>query len=1092
MKKTLIYVLGLTVSGMALAAAETQTNVSISEKYQLDNAKNAQYQMRAQNKTTADDTNKNLMEKSITPKIITEEIPGGKIEKLLDQSGKVVAEKTIKSNKITNKTLNYYYPDGKLMRKVIAADDDSGFYAEEYYTNGKLAGQSKYLNELNKIGIERKYDANGTLRQEIPWELIKIPDQNNWQQTRRYGNVVTYYPNGKKAAVFPVGKPGKTIFYNLQEQPIKEIENSQILNFPKEMTEEDCQGKTIHLGLQSLVELYEDEGDISYNKCGMPYRENFLYEIEDRQGEKSTVLSFDETGMIRRLTPYINGLRHGIMQKFDAAGNITAEIPYQEGGKNGEAKGYFPTKEIAFRKQYVQGKVEGKMTCFFPTGEIAAEFFYQNGLKQGQAKINSPIKKDIQFKDDKIVDMPENNTKRQMVSLLSLAPTQEQQCLDIKDKIHLWQSQINQNQIKLQQTFSLTIPQGCENIASFKNEEDNLLCLAADNKILAEIPAAYSLGKQVEERVYDRDKNLQYLIPYFNQKRQGWAKVYNNEKQIIAEMYYNKGELSGNSRSYFPNGQVKEILSYADDAPQNMMARYNDQGALQFSLTSTENRKKEAYLSIPAEQKEITIHYYEDKAENIKEGLNNEQKTVIEYNLALGEYVVYENDQLTKVGKLCGYEPSDKIQVINIQPDSSKIAKQTDTLSPHEISLPEPPVLSAEDAPMIEDGEELGDLDKLVQNSLSDYNNKQELHQQNDLISMSDNQKKTELAAQNIGPITKPNIEKMADVVQKQKISTVPSKAEEDAEPKTEKLYYANGNLRKTIKTKGTRTQEIKEYSKNGLLLTDVMYNRDKILIEKYFGTGEVRRKTEKSYDDNAVLAFISREDFYDSGNQRYEIKRQPNTMLFSEKVYYPDGTVKSATTQNTVLSFFTEEYDKNGNLLKETEEQGEDVLIREYGPEKKLQKVTLNGKEVIPENAKIKEKSLIYDRNGKLAAAFMQEKNHNTLLEYYANGQIKTEIIFYANGEISIKEFAGNKELIKFAYLAYDGKLHIEKPARKIIPAYRERHWVDYNNPKWIENQDKYSIRSIARLNLDVAAHMLKEMNMPELQMLKRLRAKY
>ena len=370
---------------IAVAYAASGDVVASSENYQLDQDKATAYNIKKDQINSAENTTQT--DKAInnpTPKIITEEIAGGRIEKLLDQADRVIAEKTITNDKITNKTLYYYYPTGQLMRKIVASDDGSGFYAEEYYNNGKIAEQATFINEGNRIGIEKKYDTTGVLRQEIPWVLPK--DEINKpiaeRKSIRYGNVVTYYPNGAKAAVFSVGKNGNNTFYNQQGTVIKEIPDNQILSFHQELNEEDCQGATIHLDLQSLVELYEDEGDISYNKCGLPYRENFMYEIKDKTDNKAIMLSYDDIGMIRRITPYNNGLKEGLMQKFDAAGNLTAEINYRQGVKDGVARGYFPTKETAFQKHYVNGKVEGDLICYFPNGEIAAKFHYQNGLKE--------------------------------------------------------------------------------------------------------------------------------------------------------------------------------------------------------------------------------------------------------------------------------------------------------------------------------------------------------------------------------------------------------------------------------------------------------------------------------------------------------------------------------------------------------------------------------------------------------------------------------------------------------------------------------------------------------------------------------------
>ncbi|MBP5698482.1 MAG: hypothetical protein J6W96_03020, partial [Alphaproteobacteria bacterium] len=996
---------------------------------------------------------------------------------------------TITNDKITNKTLYYYYPTGQLMRKIVASDDGSGFYAEEYYNNGKIAEQATFINEGNRIGIEKKYDTTGVLRQEIPWVLPK--DEINKpiaeRKSIRFGNVVTYYPNGAKAAVFSVGKNGNNTFYNQQGTVIKEIPDNQILSFHQELNEEDCQGATIHLDLQSLVELYEDEGDISYNKCGLPYRENFMYEIKDKTDNKAIMLSYDDIGMIRRITPYNNGLKEGLMQKFDAAGNLTAEINYRQGVKDGVARGYFPTKETAFQKHYVNGKVEGDLICYFPNGEIAAKFHYQNGLKEGKAKVNSPVEKEMLFTNDKMMNIPEKAEKRQLVSALSALKTPESQCLDVNSKISALMDNIENSKNSIYNTFAIKYPNGCEDINSFKKEDDTLSCYNAENKRLATIPASYPNGDYVVEKLYTPEGKHTYDISYANQKKQGWTYAYETPNTVSAEIYYNQDNLSGTSRSYYPNGRVDKILSFAEDAPRKMLADYDEKGNLLFSLTYKDNNKQEAFINRYDKGERIVVRFYEDKPDNIRESNLNQPNAFTEYNLALGEYTVYQNNELVKGGKLCGYQIAENIEVIKLKTEPDTAKPQPEIAPVASVSENKPQEQEIQAAP------EKDDLDELLAVITDKTEEAPEYKVENAVIPSPEEKKQAELASKNIGPISKPDIEDISTAVQKTVVSQEVRRVEENVEPKTEKFYYPNGNIRKTVKTKGSRTEEIKEYSKNGLLLTDTVYDRDKISIEKYYGSGEVRRKTQKTYDDNAVTAFISREDLYDNGNQRYEIKRQPSTMLFLEKIYYPDGKLKSETKQNSVFHFITKEYNKEEVLEKETEQLGFKTLVKEYDKDKKLQKVTLDGKEIAQKGSiLLKEKAIIYDNKGKLASSFELEKNHNNLLEYYPNGKVKTEIIFYANGEISVKEFNNNGNATKLAYLAYDGRLHIEKPEMRAIPSYRERHWVDYNNPYWIENQDKYSIKSIAHLNLDIASDIVKELKMSEPQILKQLKAKY
>lgn len=1281
MKKSLNLALLITVSLPALVYASSvniQQDSSTVGIYRLDeekaSAKQEEQELKAKTVTSlVASQSKEDGSASNNPKIIKEEIEDGYIEKLLSPEGKVIAEKTVKDGEVVKKVLNYYHPNGQISRQITAMGDSKGFYAEEYYTNGKLAAQVTYLNENNKIGTEKRYDNNGMLRQEIPWVLPKKEDKNTPElvQTIREGNIITYYPDGHIAASFPVGKKGKNIFFNRQGQSIKEVENVNILNFAPDLNEENCKDKVVKLSLEELVELYEDEGDISYNKCGLPYRENFVYEIADIRGNVTSKISYDETGMIRKITPYVGGLKNGVEQKFDASGNLTAEINYTQGVKDGMANGYFPSKEIAFRKRYNNGQVSGTLTCYFPTGGVAAEFPYKNGLKEGTAKIYGPQAREIKFRGGKIEGM-EVQTKQRIInpSKIGELAQADKGCLDFTNKRNDLQLEIDANINTIKKSFQIDIPQDCIDFTSFKPENSNYACYDKLNRLRAVFPTGYNRGEYATETVYDEKGNRIYNIPYYQKQRQGIAQKFNERGELIAEIPYNHDKQAESSRSYHPNGAVKEMITIADEADKSVYVRYEKDGKLAFSANYNQGEKKDAFISDPSKNKDIFIRFYEDKMDYVREVNATNPFNYIEYNLAMGEYLVYKDNKLIKGGHICGYEkaeeesekPEAKVikaapkaeeklpqadikpitkepsneenddktfavieklnkaedvsekdiskkekvekenpavtaenkisskkqdtvkenqsvkkdreiketipsvaeqeqpteikadqqtapevetaqgstinQVQSVTEEKAEIsqAKQTEekvsvevedkvketekaqSISTQKVSEDKPvasaipiiasktvkanepdkaikaekeavsvkaeekaseisPILPEEAAPLVEDLEPISFEDIKVKNAI---------------IPTAEEKKEAELAAKNIGPVSKPDIEDLADVVSKEHISKNEVKPEKEA-TETQKLYYPNGNLRKTIKTTGGRTEEIKEYSKTGLLITDTMYEKEGILIEKYYGSGEIRRKTHKDYTDNAVMAFVSREDFYDNGKPRYEIQRKPETLLFSDKEYYLEGGVKAETEQTGALVFITKEYAKDGKIVKETEQHGTGVIEKEYNEQGKVESLKLN-KAAMPQNlAKnsadmLKDSLKVYGKKGGVTSEFKSDNKSNTILEYYGNGKVKTEIIFYNNGEISVKSYDKEGNLAKFAYLAPSGKLHIQKPSVQTIRSYRERYWVDYNNPRWIENQDKYSIKSIARLNIDTAAYILAELKVEVPEVLKKL----
>ena len=607
------------------------------------------------------------------------------------------------------------------------------------------------------------------------------------------------------------------------------------------------------------------------------------------------------------------------------------------------------------------------------------------------------------------------------------------------------------------------------------------------------------------------------------------------------------------------------------------MNSYNQDGALNFSLSYKDGQKEQTYIS--DNNNDVYIKFYNDKPENIREVNKINPLNFIEYNLSLGEYIIFKEGNLIKAGKICEYNTvSPDVEVLNynttlqdeamlaeVQPevleedkdvpyidiqdgiqindvaetaididiidelekeandamdivDVEELEKQIEAIKQEHKELTKEVGLTNEseikeilakdkkadketfqinlnlDQPTIKfdenDSNNSATLDVIL---TKDNKEEQDYNVENAIIPSAKEKKEQELAAKNIGPIAKPDINDLSQVVAKEHVGVDAAKVDDNIEIKTEKFYYPNGNLRKTIKTKGTRTEEIKEYSKTGLLLTDIIYNDDGILIEKYYGSGEVRRKTQKAYTDNVIMGFVSRIDFYNTGKPRYEIKRKDDTLLFEDKEFYPNGSLKQEIVQTYPIVFVKKEYNSEGKLSKENNIVGLNTLIKEYNDEGVIQKMLLNNKEVPVAMEKDSQKLLndsakVYNKNGKLTSEFIIDKNSNILKEYYDNGLLKTEIVFYNNGEISVKTYTIDNMLDKFAYLSPDGKLHIQKPEVRTIPSYRERYWVDYNNPKWIENQDKYSIKSIGILNLDTAAYMLTELKIEIPEMMKNI----
>ena len=158
MKKSLSKALLITVSVSTLVhASENIVSTKDVNNFKLDEEKITNYQIKEatdSSTTSQSDPQEKVEINQEYPKIIEEKTATGKIEKLVDENGHILAQKTIENDKVIQKVLNYYHPNGKLSRQ-ITADENEGYYAEEFYSNGKLASQAGFLSEGNKIGKEK-------------------------------------------------------------------------------------------------------------------------------------------------------------------------------------------------------------------------------------------------------------------------------------------------------------------------------------------------------------------------------------------------------------------------------------------------------------------------------------------------------------------------------------------------------------------------------------------------------------------------------------------------------------------------------------------------------------------------------------------------------------------------------------------------------------------------------------------------------------------------------------------------------------------------------------------------------------------------
>ena len=110
--------------------------------------------------------------------------------------------------------------------------------------------------------------------------------------------------------------------------------------------------------------------------------------------------------------------------------------------------------------------------------------------------------------------------------------------------------------------------------------------------------------------------------------------------------------------------------------------------------------------------------------------------------------------------------------------------------------------------------------------------------------------------------------------------------------------------------------------------------------------------------------------------------------MLFSDKQFYPDGTLKVETVQNSPLSYTISEYDKAGKLVKVIKQLGPNILEEVYDASGTVKSLNLNGADMPVKFAKnssglLRDNMKIFAKNGAVSSEFKADEKQNALLEY-------------------------------------------------------------------------------------------------------------
>lgn len=103
-----------------------------------------------------------------------------------------------------------------------------------------------------------------------------------------------------------------------------------------------------------------------------------------------TIVRRDAQGNVLEQTPYVDGLKHGMVGAWYASGQRKHERPYVEGKREGVHQGWWADGTLRFSYTFVNDLHDGTANEWYPSGLLAEAFTYEAGKEEGSQQMWRP------------------------------------------------------------------------------------------------------------------------------------------------------------------------------------------------------------------------------------------------------------------------------------------------------------------------------------------------------------------------------------------------------------------------------------------------------------------------------------------------------------------------------------------------------------------------------------------------------------------------------------------------------------------------------------------------------------------------------
>lgn len=277
------------------------------------------------------------------------------------------------------------YPSGKIKAEWISVEGKKEGVYKEYFENGNLSKEYIFVQDKQE-GRQLRYFNNGNIKEEMDMRKgRKQGEQKIFYESGELHKVITYKNNRRDGGALVYRKTGllqrESNYKNGRLSGVRKDFwlNGQISTLAKYQN-----GK-----LHGEFKTFSPEGKllkVSYYRNGKPVSNNPSQKGDDIRAisdAMSVKKDFYDTGELKSIAQFRNGLFHGMLKRFFDTGATKSITHYYEGLRNGVQIVYYDSGIVASQLFYKDDKLDGIQKFFYRNGVLRAKEKYREGEQHG-------------------------------------------------------------------------------------------------------------------------------------------------------------------------------------------------------------------------------------------------------------------------------------------------------------------------------------------------------------------------------------------------------------------------------------------------------------------------------------------------------------------------------------------------------------------------------------------------------------------------------------------------------------------------------------------------------------------------------------